>query len=108
MTRPPPPPRSLAVPLPAGLAAAADVFGVTVGGILGHAMCTGGAAALARRRAAHQGRFWSAPCAPLRAMLHDAPARAGRPARAPAVAGAAVLGGKHLAEHIDERKVAYL
>ncbi|KAI7837006.1 hypothetical protein COHA_009186 [Chlorella ohadii] len=44
-----------------GLAAAADVFGVTVGGILGHAMCT----------------------------------------------GAAVLGGKHLAEHIDERKVAY-
>lgn len=26
----------------AGLAAAADVFGVTVGGILGHAMCTGG------------------------------------------------------------------
>lgn len=23
-------------------------------------------------------------------------------------AGAAVLGGKHLAEHIDERKVAYL
>jgi len=26
----------------AGLAAASDVFGVTVGGILGHAMCTGG------------------------------------------------------------------
>ncbi|PSC74385.1 P-loop containing nucleoside triphosphate hydrolase isoform B [Micractinium conductrix] len=44
-----------------GLAAAADVFGVTVGGILGHAMCT----------------------------------------------GAAVLGGKHLAEHINERMVAY-
>lgn len=46
----------------AGLAAAADVFGVTLGGILGHFMCT----------------------------------------------GAAVLGGKHLAEHIDERKVAIL
>lgn len=44
-----------------GLAAASDVFGVTVGGILGHAMCT----------------------------------------------GAAVLGGKHLAEHIHERMVAY-
>ncbi len=50
---PPPPPL-------AGLAAAADVVGVTVGGILGHAMCT----------------------------------------------GAAVLGGKHLAEHIDEKVVA--
>ncbi|KAL4421766.1 hypothetical protein ABPG77_009749 [Micractinium sp. CCAP 211/92] len=44
-----------------GLAAASDVIGVTLGGIVGHAMCT----------------------------------------------GAAVLGGKHLAEHIDERMVAY-
>ncbi|GAB4816351.1 hypothetical protein N2152v2_003397 [Parachlorella kessleri] len=43
-----------------GLAAAADVVGVTLGGILGHALCT----------------------------------------------GAAVLGGKHLAEHIDEKVVA--
>ena len=44
----------------AGLAAAADVVGVTLGGILGHALCT----------------------------------------------GAAVLGGKHLAEHIDEKVVS--
>ena len=43
-----------------GLAAASDVVGVTLGGILGHALCT----------------------------------------------GAAVLGGKHLAAHIDERLVA--
>lgn len=43
-----------------GLAAAADVLGVTLGGILGHGLCT----------------------------------------------GAAVLGGKHLAEHIDEKMVA--
>lgn len=43
--------------LAAGLAAAADVLGVTLGGILGHGLCT----------------------------------------------GAAVLGGKHLAEHIDEK-----
>eukprot|EP00889_Picochlorum_renovo_P006444 jgi/Picre1/33474/NNA_008798.t1 len=42
-----------------GLAAASDVLGVTVGGILGHGLCT----------------------------------------------GAAVLGGKHLASHIDERMV---
>ena len=44
-----------------GLAAASDVVGVTLGGILGHAICT----------------------------------------------GAAVIGGKHLATHIDERLVAY-
>ncbi len=44
----------------AGLAAASDVVGVTLGGILGHALCT----------------------------------------------GAAVLGGKHLAMHINERMVA--
>ncbi|EFN51570.1 hypothetical protein CHLNCDRAFT_27784 [Chlorella variabilis] len=44
-----------------GLAAASDVLGVTLGGIVGHALCT----------------------------------------------GAAVLGGKHLAEHIHERMVAY-
>lgn len=43
-----------------GLAAASDVLGVTVGGILGHGLCT----------------------------------------------GAAVMGGKHLASHIDERMVA--
>jgi putative Ca2+/H+ antiporter (TMEM165/GDT1 family) len=43
-----------------GLAAASDVVGVTLGGIVGHALCT----------------------------------------------GAAVLGGKHLATHIDERLVA--
>lgn len=43
-----------------GLAAASDVLGVTLGGILGHALCT----------------------------------------------GAAVLGGKHLASHIDERMVS--
>ena len=43
-----------------GLAAASDVVGVTLGGIVGHALCT----------------------------------------------GAAVLGGKHLASHIDERLVA--
>lgn len=43
-----------------GLAAASDVAGVTLGGILGHAMCT----------------------------------------------GAAVVGGKHLAAHIDERLVS--
>ena len=43
-----------------GLAAASDVVGVTLGGIVGHALCT----------------------------------------------GAAVLGGKHLAAHIDERWVA--
>lgn len=43
-----------------GLAAASDVVGVTLGGILGHALCT----------------------------------------------GAAVLGGKHLATHIDERLVS--
>lgn len=43
-----------------GLAASADVVGVTLGGIVGHALCT----------------------------------------------GAAVLGGKHLASHIDERLVA--
>lgn len=43
-----------------GLAAASDVLGVTIGGILGHALCT----------------------------------------------GAAVMGGKHLASHIDERMVA--
>lgn len=42
-----------------GLAAASDVLGVTLGGILGHALCT----------------------------------------------GAAVIGGKHLATHIDERMV---
>ena len=42
-----------------GLAAASDVLGVTLGGILGHALCT----------------------------------------------GAAVVGGKHLATHIDERMV---
>ena len=51
---------TLSPPLFAGLAAAADVVGVTLGGILGHALCT----------------------------------------------GAAVLGGKHLAEHIDEKVVA--
>lgn len=45
-----------------GLAAASDVVGVTLGGIVGHALCT----------------------------------------------GAAVLGGKHLATHIDERLVAIL
>jgi Ca2+/H+ antiporter, TMEM165/GDT1 family len=44
-----------------GLAAASDVVGVTLGGIVGHALCT----------------------------------------------GAAVLGGKHLAAHIDERFVAF-
>lgn len=44
-----------------GLAAASDVLGVTIGGILGHAICT----------------------------------------------GAAVLGGKHLATHIDERMVGF-
>lgn len=38
----------------AGLAAAADVFGVTVGGILGHAMCTGGKR-LTRRRCGADG-----------------------------------------------------
>lgn len=43
-----------------GLAAASDVAGVTLGGIVGHALCT----------------------------------------------GAAVMGGKHLAAHIDERLVA--
>ena len=43
-----------------GLAAASDVVGVTLGGILGHALCT----------------------------------------------GAAVVGGKHLAAHIDERLVS--
>lgn len=43
-----------------GLAAASDVLGVTLGGVLGHALCT----------------------------------------------GAAVLGGKHLAAHIDERLVS--
>jgi putative Ca2+/H+ antiporter (TMEM165/GDT1 family) len=43
-----------------GLAAASDVAGVTLGGILGHALCT----------------------------------------------GAAVLGGRHLAAHIDEKAVA--
>ena len=42
-----------------GLAAASDMLGVTLGGILGHSICT----------------------------------------------GAAVLGGKHLAAHIDERMV---
>jgi putative Ca2+/H+ antiporter (TMEM165/GDT1 family) len=47
-------------PLPAGLAAASNVWGVTAGGVLGHAVCT----------------------------------------------GAAVLGGRHLAEHINERAVA--
>ena len=51
---------TLSPPLFAGLAAAADVVGVTLGGIVGHALCT----------------------------------------------GAAVLGGKHLAEHIDEKVVA--
>lgn len=45
-----------------GLAAASDVVGVTLGGIVGHALCT----------------------------------------------GAAVLGGKHLATHIDERVVSVL
>lgn len=45
-----------------GLAAASDVVGVTVGGIVGHAICT----------------------------------------------GAAVLGGKHLATHIDERVVGFV
>lgn len=43
-----------------GLAAASDVVGVTLGGVLGHALCT----------------------------------------------GAAVIGGKHLASHIDERLVS--
>ena len=57
---PPPPARARTRP-PPGLAAASDVVGVTLGGIVGHALCT----------------------------------------------GAAVLGGKHLAEHIDERMVAY-
>lgn len=45
-----------------GVAAASNVVGVIVGGILGHSICT----------------------------------------------GAAVLGGKHLASHIDERMVAVL
>jgi Ca2+/H+ antiporter, TMEM165/GDT1 family len=45
---------------PSGLAASIDVVGVTLGGVLGHSLCT----------------------------------------------GAAVLGGRHLATHIDERTVS--
>ena len=104
----------------AGLAAASDVLGVTLGGIVGHALCTGGQAA---RRGLLGGR-------PRRAswLLQDSPAQGPhdswpallarcllRPLRSPRLlchtptcAGAAVLGGKHLAEHIHERMVAYL
>lgn len=84
------------------------MFGVTLGGVLGHFMCTGVSAC--------------ACCLPAQADGHRAWGRGGsgvpgaaRPVvmnrcRCPSLlgAGAAVLGGKHLAEHIDERKVAYL